>query len=580
MIRKIVRTNEELDNMYMRLKDEPMLACDTETTDLILEKLELTGIGIGCKSALYYIPYKYEGMDMELLHQVINTLLDKTIIMHNAKYDLKVLKKFGFKEPESLHDTLLMSWLSDENTQNGLKYLAKTVLKREVTEFKEVAQAIDLFHDADSAINSMGEYCMDDVLNTFDLFPIFEAKLKRDGIWKAYEKLELPFMRVLTRMETIGVQLDLQWLKDKKIQAEAELKVMTAKMYASVNKTPETLNINSPMQLEKLLFDELHYPALRITPGKKRSTDNVVLEELVKQFKLDDTQFIPLLLTYRDLDKVYRTYICALQEQVDTQGAIHGSFMQHGTRTGRLSSRDPNLQNIPARHDQWDVRTAFIPRPGHTFIVADYSQIELRVLAHYSQDEHMMEAFQNGEDIHAKTMQVTGITERRIAKAINFGLVYGMGPRKLASQLDIKEKDAFDYIEKFFKGYPKVRPFISRVQQLTLQNGYVTMLTGRRRRFSAEVDSNWFNTVKRQSINTKIQGSAADIMKLAMLRLDKEIEPYNARQLIQVHDEIVFEVPNEHLETVKGIVTNVMETAVQLRVPLKIGMQTGDHWVK
>jgi DNA polymerase-1 len=254
--------------------------------------------------------------------------------------------------------------------------------------------------------------------------------------------------------------------------------------------------------------------------------------------------------------------------------------MQHGTRTGRLSSNDPNLQNIPTRHDEWNVREAFIPRPGYKFIIADYSQIELRMLAHFSQDAHMVDTFVKGGDIHAKTMELTGITVRRIAKNVNFGMVYGVGPRTLSQLIGTKEEEARQYIDRFFRGYPQIRAFINRVQQQTFRTGYVEMITGRRRHFHEYKDNRWFNTIARQAINTKIQGSAADLIKIAMIKLKPVLQEHDAHMLVQIHDEIIVETPEDKIEEVKVIVHDVMVNALKLRVPVEIGMAVGDRWIK
>lgn len=595
MIKKVVKNLDDLKLMYETLKPLKMLGCDTETTDLDLEKMNLMGVGIGSNSKMFYVPWDYKGLKNEDIIKVFNVLFKKPIIFHNAKFDLKVLEKFGFTLPKDVHDTLIMSWLSDEATNNGLKYLAVNLLHREdVVEFKDIEKKLkewlktqtnpDLFSTKgsmpDELIEEVGHYCMDDVRNTCDLYVLFKKQLVQEKIWPAYTKLEKPMVKVLNKMESAGVRVNTEWLEVKAKEAAELLVQLETDMYKLIGKDKATFNLNSPQQLEKLLFDELGYEAKKKTPNGKRSTDNEVLNDLVKAYKLTDTDFVPMFLKYREFDKLHKTYLIGMREQAGTTGIIHASFLQHGTRTGRLSSRDPNLQNIPARHDEWDIRQAFIPREGHKFIVADYSQIELRVLAHFSQDEHMVQAFKDDFDIHAKTMEVTGITERRIAKAINFGLIYGMGPRSLAHGLGITEKEAEDYIERFFRGYPKVRPFIKSVQRFVKQNWYVPMLTGRRRRFVEEASRNWYSQIERQSINTKIQGSAADIMKIAMLKLDKNLQEFRSKQLIQVHDEIIVEAPIEIIDDAALCVQLTMEQAVQLSVPLKVGMQIGDYWVK
>lgn len=573
-MKKIIKTVNEFNDAKERLSIKNLLACDIEATDLDYKKAKIQGVGIGDKDEQFY--FSFDILPLDELKNLFNSLFTETeIIFHNAKYDMQILHKYGIEYPKNVHDTMLMSWLVNENSRHGLKFLAKEILDRKATNFSEVNQTIDLFTTEEDILRDLGNYCMDDVKNTFDLYEYFEPILKEQGLIKDYSIVETKFVKVLSDMEIRGIQLDIENLREKK----NKLGTLLGKLELELNKLAPRINVRSPKQLEEYIYDELGFIPDKVTKSGKRSTDSEAFEGLIKKHSLGEDHFISKLLFFRDLDKVYNTYFVGLDERCDNEGVVRPSFLQHGTRTGRLSSRDPNAQNISTRHDEWDVRKLFIPREGYTFIVSDYSQIELRMLAHFSKDEHMVNTFLEDGDIHAKTMQLTG-TERRAAKAINFGLVYGMGSMSLAKTLDISEAEAAEYIERFFAGYPKVRSFIKATQNQALRFGYVTMITGRRRRFNEMIEQKFFSSVKRQAVNTKIQGSAADLIKIAMIKLNKNLKTFNAHQILQVHDEIVVECPTEHLDEVKDVVKETMEGALQLIVPLKVGMALGDHWIK
>jgi DNA polymerase-1 len=573
---QIIQTIEELVGLE-KILEEPVVACDLEASDLDTRICQLEGIGLGTSQKQGYIAFS-EKLSPEQVRPFLREVFEKKlVIFHNAKYDLQVFDKYKIDWPERIHDTMIMAWLVDENVSHSLKSLAQSIFGREVKRWEQVRRTPDLFYGREELTQELANYCAGDVRNTFDLYEYFLPLLQKGGLIPDYERIELKLIPVLTRMECRGVRIDTDWLEQKKGEIELILKDLEREL---VEKTGDSkVNIHSPRQLEYFLFDVLKYPASKITGAGKRSTDDEVLKDLVKELNLQSDDFIPLLLKFRELDKLYRTYIVGLLGQVDENQVIHTNFLQHGTRTGRLASSDPNLQNIPLRSDEWNIRQAFIPREGYKFLIADYSQIELRMLAHFSQDKNMVEVFEKGGDIHAKTMELTG-TKRKEAKGINFGLIYGMGSRTLAHILGIKEEQAKEYIERFFAGYPGVRPFSIRIQQRALREGIVEMLTGRKRRFYEIKDARWYNAIKRQAINTVISGSAADLIKVAMIRLAKALESFDAHQLIQIHDEIVMEVPREVVGKVKAVVKDTMENALKLRVPLQVGIEEGDYWLK
>lgn len=573
----IVKDKVGISSMLEALKEEPILACDVETTGLNIFKDALEGIGIGTSKLQYYLILN-EGLKTSYIKRAFKDLFKgKEIILHNAKFDLKVFEVNKLPWPEKIHDTMIMSWLVDENVSHGLKPLTKSILGREVTKWDEVDQKISLFRGQDDIEKDMAEYCAADVKNTFDLFVYFKPRVEELGLWNEYIKVELKTVLILAWMELAGVEINVPLAEKKLKKAEKVLAKLSINMREMAGK-PD-MNVGSPKQLEQYLFNEKHYPPIKMTPSGNRSTDDGVLNELVKLKGLGKNDFIPMLLEYRGLRKLVDTYFKVLINDVDEERVVHTTFLQHGTRTGRLSSTNPNLQNIPRRDDEWNVRELFIPRKGYKFIIADYSQAELRMLAHLSQDDNMMKVFRAGGDIHAKTMELTGL-DRKSAKSINFGIVYGIGPRSLGEALGKSEREGKDYIERFLLGYPQVAGFIKRVQQNALTKGYVTMISKRRRRFYEMRDSKFFNSIQRQAINTMVQGSAADLMKVAMIRLDRVLEPLKAKQLIQIHDEIIVEGPEDNIEEVRRVVQEAMEGALKLHVPLVADATISDCWVK
>lgn len=565
------------------LSKNDVIACDLEADGLDTKTSAIQGIGFGTDKNSFFIPYP-NGIDYKDVVIFLTKLFEKSVIFHNAKYDMQLLLENKLPVPAKFHDTMIMSWLIDENSQHGLKPLSKVILGKDPKKWTDLNKNIDLFVTQEDIMQELAEYCCEDVSNTFLLYEHFYPQLEPAGALIDYERVELKLIPVLIAMEMRGIKVDVSWLQEKHNQAVKELfrleKLIMDKIKEESKNDRALYNIRSPRQIETILFDVLKYPVTKETESKKRSTDNEVLVDLVKKLKLKEDDIVPMLLKFRDLDKVNGTYFVALAEQAGTENVIHANFLQHGTRTGRLSSSDPNMQNIPTRHDEWNVRDAFIPREGYKFLIADYSQIELRMLAHFSRDEHMVNTFLEGGDIHATTMKLTGIKDRRIAKNVNFGIVYGVGPRTLSAMIEKPEADAKKYIDSFLNGYPMVRSFIHRVQQVTLSTGIVEMITGRKRHFHEFQDRRWYTTIARQSVNTKIQGSAADLIKIAMIKLFPLLKAHDSHMLVQIHDEIIIEVPEAKTEEVKKIITDTMENALKLRVPVIANIVEGDRWIK
>ena len=580
---EIIDTETKLQNCEVALKGKNIIACDLEAEGLDTKVSAIKGIGFGTNQQQFFIPFPHE-IPEDILKTFLIQLFSRIIIFHNAKYDMELLLHNKLPIPKVFHDTLLMSWLIDENKKHGLKTLAKELFGREPRKWKELDNEITLLRGEEEITHDLAEYCSVDVGNTYDLFNYFNPLLEKENAKIDYERVELKLVLVLIRMEMRGIKVDVSMLQEKQGVAKEELVKLEKKIIDKIReKNPsssEFLNLRSPKQLEEILFDILKYSSVKETGSKKRSTDNEALIGIIRKEKLTDSDIVPMILKFRDLDKVYGTYLVALAEQAGVENIIHANFLQHGTKTGRLSSSDPNMQNIPTRHDQWDVRKAFVARKGYKFLMADYNQVELRLLAHFSQDKNMTETFLSGGDIHSKTMELLKIKNRRVAKGINFGIVYGMGSRTLAQIVEIKEDEAKAYIDRFFTAYPMVKPFIIRVQQSAFRFGYVEMLTGRKRHFQEIYDRRWYNLISRQSINSLIQGSAADLIKIAMIRLDPLLKNMGAYILAQIHDELIIETPEDKIDEAKKVITDTMENALKLRIPLKVTIAEGERWEK
>ena len=409
------------------------------------------------------------------------------------------------------------------------------------------------------------------------ILPLTERLVARGGL-ELFEEVELPLVPILARMEVAGIGVDQPFLVD----LGERLRVRLADLEGLIHEAAGgPFNINSTLQLREVLFERLGLPVLKKTPKGAPSTDASVLEKL-----RDEHEIVASLLLYRELEKLRGTYVEALLRLVDDDGRIRGRFNQMGAATGRLSQEQPNLQNIPVRSEEGrEIRKAFIAADGHVFVVADYSQIELRILAHLSNDPGLVEAFDRDLDVHSATaarindIEPAAVTsdQRRRAKMINFGLLYGMEAYGLAQRLDIPREEAQQHIETYFAQFPDVRDFLGSVVDEARSDGYTTTILGRRRYLPELTSSNFRDrqSGERMALNAPIQGSAADIIKKAMIEVDPQLGAFQAQMLLQIHDELVIEVPVEHLETVAALTRVVMESVVELRVPLKVDVASG-----
>jgi DNA polymerase I len=571
----IVSDEKTLWEAYEALRNAKFLALDTETEGVNFIKDCILGFGIGDSENQYYVVV--DSVAYSSIVEVLGSLYKSAeIIFQNATFDLSVLQKAGFPLPKVFHDTMVMAWLLDENSSIGLKNMAKRYLNRFPKTYKEMAEEAFMKTEHEK-INILGEYCCADVKNTIDLFELFSDLLQKEDLYDVYFKMEFPLMKILFNMEARGITLDLVSLDSLRERVENLLVEYKSKLI-EIQGNPE-FNINSPKQIESYLFDSLGYSPSKITKTGKRSTDSEVLGALVKKYNLSEYDFVPLLLKYREFDKLHSSFILSLLKKCDENGRIHTTYIQTGTSTGRLASQNPNLQNIPVRDDEFDIRKVFVPQKGYIFIIADYSQIELRVFAHFSGDKNMRAVFQSDGDIHAKTMELIG-TDRRAAKVINFGILYGMGGFALSKLLDISKIQAENYITKFFEGYPDVKPFINRVNADGMSEGFVKTIAGRKRHLLIGNYRSRELLYKRLVLNSKIQGSAADIIKKAMLDLAPYLESVDGHMLLQIHDELVLEIPVDIAETALDKIKSIMCNVYALEVPLKVDIKISDCWKK
>ncbi len=595
-----VRTREQLTALVEALKNAEILVVDTETTSLNARNARLVGISLCADlERAWYVPIGHldeagqlapgqlSGQEVFTALQPLLQSTAQTKIGHNLKYDFTVIKQqWGIELGGALADTMIAAYLT-ESDGRSLK-LDTLCLNRglKLTSFDEVVagdKREDCFAYVD--IDAAGIYSCEDVYSTLFLWQEFEPLLKEKGVLDLFQNVEMPIVTILANMELTGICIDTSVLSVLSLEFSKKLLVLEEQIYAMAG---HEFNINSPRQLGTVLFEEQGLPhGRKIKTGF--STDVKVLEKLAKKHGLPD-----FILQYRTLAKLMSTYVEKLgQLKDDKTGRIHSSFNQAVAATGRLSSSDPNLQNIPIRTEDGNrIREAFVPGEGLVFLSADYSQIDLRVLAHYSQDPALLSAFRTGEDIHARTaaeifsvspMLVTS-EMRRVAKSINFGIVYGMSSFGLSSQLDIGRKEAQRFIDKYFRLYTGVQTFMTDIVEQARENGYVTTLLGRRRSFPEILAKNRTQRefAERMAINTPIQGTAADIIKLAMIKCEAVIKENNlsAKMLLQIHDELVFELPESELEQTKPIIKLAMEGALKLDVPLAVNFQVGRNLAK
>jgi DNA polymerase-1 len=566
----LIENEKELFDIIDKIGDR-VVAFDTETNGL--ENPNIVGFSFAFEETkAYYVPVNhfYLGVTEQIPEnkalEAIQLILNKKVIGHNLKFDFKMLKKYGLNIPKPYADTMILAWILDPDSPVGLDSVAKRYLDHQNIKFKEIIGKNKNFSEVD--IQEAAKYAAEDALISLKLYKTLKEKLWEEVKWDI-ENIEMPFISLLIDIESQGIKLDIEYMKKLEKETTKKLQTLTKEIYDLAG---NEFNIKSTKQLSHILFEVLKLPVKRKTKTGY-STDEKVLNSLINAHPI-----IEKLLEYRKLDKLLNTYIIPLQEYAkkDPNHKIYTNFLQTGTATGRLSSKNPNLQNIPTS-TEINIRDAFIAEKK--FVSLDYSQIELRLLAHFSKDAHLIEAFLNDKDIHLETAakifgEKNAKEYRPVAKSINFGLIYGMGPKKLSETINVSAKEAKEFIEKYFASFPTVKTFIEKTKVEAREKGYVQTLLKRRRFFDfAAANARTIANFEREAVNTIFQGSAADIIKKAMLEIKNRFP--ECKMLLQIHDELIFEIESEN-EAYEY--KEIMQNVFKLEVPLKVGISFGKRW--
>lgn len=567
---------------------------DTETTSLNPLVAELVGIAFSWEPGKgYYIPFPEDKSETRVLLQELKPFFEAEHILkvgQNLKYDIKVLRRHGMAVKGKLFDTMLAHYLINPDMRHNMDVLSETYLNYTPVSITELIgkKGKNQMSMRDVPLEQQTEYAVEDADVTLQLAAHLKPELAEAKTEDLFNNIEIPLLRVLADMELEGIRLDKDFLKSLATVLDGDIRMLEQKIYGSAG---EEFNIGSPKQLGEILFDKLKL----VDKPKKTRTGQYSTAEDVLSYLAKEHEIIRDVLDYRGLTKLKSTYVDALPLQVEpSTGRVHTDYMQTVAATGRLSSNNPNLQNIPIRTERGrEIRKAFIPRNEEfTLLSADYSQIELRIIAALSEEDTMIEAFKNGEDIHASTasrvfnipLEKVTREQRSNAKTVNFGIIYGVSAFGLSNQTNLSRSEARELIDTYYKTYPKLRNYISEQIDFAREHGYVQTILGRRRYLK---DINGSNAVvrgaaERNAVNAPIQGSAADIIKIAMINLFDKLTAgdFKTRMLLQVHDELVFDVFKPELESVKKLIKTEMENAYELKVPLEVDMGVGDNWLE
>ncbi len=567
---------------------------DTETTGLDSLTAELVGIAFSWEAGKgFYIPFPEDRKEAQELIEQLRPFFEAeniTKIGQNLKYDIKVLAKYNLEVKGKLFDTMLAHYLINPDMRHNMDVLSETYLNYTPVSITELIgkKGKNQLSFRQVPQEQQTEYAVEDADITYQLKEHFTPELNEANILSLFEDIEVPLLRVLAAMEIEGINLDKEFLQSLSQELDNDIKSLESKIYTEAG---EEFNIASPKQLGVILFEKMKL----VDKPKKTKTGQYSTAEDVLSYLAKDHKIIQNILDYRGLSKLKSTYVDALPNQInESTGRVHTDYMQTVAATGRLSSNNPNLQNIPIRTERGrQVRRAFVPRnEEYTLLAADYSQIELRIIAALSEEETMIEAFKNGEDIHASTaakvfnvpIEEVSREQRSNAKTVNFGIIYGVSAFGLSNQTDLSRSEAKELIETYYKTYPKLRNYMSELVDFARENGYVQTVLGRRRYLK---DINSANAVvrgaaERNAVNAPIQGSAADIIKIAMINIHRKLKEgnYKTKMLLQVHDELVFDVYKPELENMQSLIQSEMENAYTLAVPLDVDLGKGDNWLE
>jgi len=581
--------------LISNLLKQTTVSFDTETTGVCTLTAELVGMSFSWeKGKGFYVPVPADRAEAQELVDKFRPFFENEAIEkvgQNLKYDLEILANYNITVKGKFFDTMIAHYLINPDMRHGMDVLAETYLKYSPMPIEALigkkGKGQKTMRDVELEV--IKEYAVEDADITLQLKELFAPQLERTQTQKLFDDIEIPLMPVLARMETEGINLDVPYLKELSTELASDAKALEQKIYEAAG---QTFNLGSPKQLGEILFDKLKIGGAK---QKKTKTGQYATGEEVLSYMAKDYPIVADLLEWRQLVKLQNTYVDALPLQVQaTTGRVHTDYMQTVAATGRLSSNNPNLQNIPIRTQRGrQIRRAFIARDAeHTILSADYSQIELRIIAALSGDPEMIRSFRNGEDIHASTaakvfnvaLEEVTREQRSHAKTVNFGIVYGVSAFGLSNQTSLSRGESKDLIDAYYATYPRLKQFIGEQVEIARENGFVKTITGRRRYLK---DINSQNQVvrgaaERNAVNAPIQGSAADIIKIAMINIQKRLEAENwkSKMLLQVHDELVFDVHNSELETIKPLIKHEMENAFILDVPLEVDMGTGLNWLE
>ncbi len=592
---QIIQGDLALKLLLQNLQNQTSVCFDTETTGLDALNAELVGIAFSYeKGKGFYVPFPENQDEALVLIEKLKPFFENQAIEkigQNLKYDLKILSNYNITVKGKLFDTMIAHYLINPDMRHNMDILSETYLKYSPKSIEELIgkKGKNQKSMKDVPLEEVKEYAVEDADITYQLKEHFQPILEKVGTKKLFDEIEIPLVEVLADMEKEGINLDVDFLKTMSIKLAKESNALEQQIYEIAG---ETFNLASPKQLGDVLFDKLKIGGAK---QKKTKTGQYATGEEILSYLAKDNEIVRHILEWRQMVKLQSTYVDALPNQVDAKTKrVHTDYMQTVAATGRLSSTNPNLQNIPIRTERGrEIRKAFIARDeNYTLLAADYSQIELRIIAALSGEENMIKAFQNKEDIHKSTaskvfnvpLEEVTKEQRSNAKTVNFGIIYGVSAFGLSNQTDLSRKEAGELIEAYYQTYPKLKAYMSEQVDFARDNGYVQTVLGRRRYLK---DINSANAMvrggaERNAVNAPIQGSAADIIKIAMINIHKKLvsENWKSKMLLQVHDELVFDVYNDELEKIQPMIKYEMENAFKLEVPLTVDLGLGKNWLE
>ena len=589
-----IESFEELKLLVEKMMKQEIVAFDTETEGLNALETDIVGISFSWQKGIgYYLPIKNNKSAHEKSFEILRPFFESTEIIkvgHNIKFDIQVLHKYNVKVSSPIYDTMVAHYLINPDMRHNLDTLSESYLNYSPISIESLIgkKGKNQISMRDVSIDKITDYASEDADITLQLKSIFDKEIEVNNLGKIFYDIEIPMINVLSEMETEGIKIDISFLEKLDKEFEEDLEKLKKEIF---KKSGEEFNLNSPKQLGEILFDKLKL----VSKPKKTKTGQYSTSEEVLSSLANDHKIIEDILEWRSLDKLQNTYVKSLPNEVSSlTNRVHSSFNQTVTTTGRLSSNNPNLQNIPIRTANGQkIRRAFIPRGSdYILMAADYSQIELRVIASMSNEKNMIDAFVNNQDIHTMTaskiynVDPENVTreQRGNAKTVNFGIIYGVSAFGLSQQTDLNRSESKVMIDNYFLNYPGLKKYMSDQIDFARNNGYVETIMGRRRYLQNINSQNNMlrSSSERNAINAPIQGSAADIIKIAMININSELKKQSlkSKMLLQVHDELVFDVHKSEKDQIKDIVKTTMESAVKLKVPLKIDLEFGKNWLE